>query len=342
MNKFAFIIHPIEIGDFHKSLPILKNAPDFLISTMGRYINPFKISEIKGINTPRGEVEGYLIGLPFTLEQIEVLPQDIIVNKYIRAGKLAQELGVNIIGLEPYSFRIPELSHLIGEKIPLPITIGTTYSLLSAISGIKKVVGLLGKDFKECDVSIIGVDNTIGGAVAKIVAKEVKYLTLVSSNKSYLESLEKEILVETGTAVHITDKLENVIKSREILIIASNQEYKNIDIDEVKANTIICDLSRPKILTRDLENKRKDILFIDGGLIKLPFGIDLGFDYGYSPNMCSPALAETILLTIEEKYQSFSLGQVIDMDKVNTINNMAKNNGFTIGGVTNYYKELQI
>jgi len=67
VNKFAFIIHPIEIEDFHKVMPILKNIPTFLISTMGKYINPFKISEIKGVDTPEEKIKGYLIGVPFTL-----------------------------------------------------------------------------------------------------------------------------------------------------------------------------------------------------------------------------------------------------------------------------------
>ena len=50
------------------------------------------------------------------------------------------------------------------------------------------------------------------GSTCKIIAREMKYLTLVSTNKSNLESIKQDILVETGTAVHITENLGKVIK----------------------------------------------------------------------------------------------------------------------------------
>ena len=95
------------------------------------------------------------------------------------------------------------------------------------------------------------------------------------------------------------------------------------------------------IRDREIEDRRHDILFIDDGLIKLPFKIDLGFDFGYSTNMYSPALAETILFTMEEKLTSYSGGGTINMDMINTINDIAKSNGLTVGGVTNFYREIQ-
>ena len=341
MNKFAFIIHPIEIEDFHKAMPILKNIPTFLISTMGKYINPIKISEIKGVDTPEEKIKGYLIGVPFTLRQMEELPIDYILNKYIKAGELAKKLGVNIIGLEPSSSKIAEHIDTIAQRLSISITTGRIFSLLSVLCGIKMAAESLGKDFKECDLSIIGIDNRKGEVLAKLIAREIKYLTLVSTNKSNLESIKQDILVETGTAVHITENLGKVIKNGDIIVITSNQEYKNINIEEVKNNAIICDLSRPRIITKEIEDRRHDILFIDDGLIKLPFKIDLGFDFGYSTNMYSPALAETILFTMEEKLTSYSGGGTINMDMINTINDIAKSNGLTVGGVTNFYREIQ-
>lgn len=342
MNKFAFIIHPIEIHDFYKRFPILEKTPDFLIKSIGKLLLPFKISEIKGISTSRGELQGYLIALPLTLKQMVELPEEQIIKKIIKAGKMAQKLGAEIIGLEAYTSIIGKASVSIAENLSIPITTGRTYSIFSAIGGIKKATESVDKDFKECDITIIGISEAIGSVIARYLAKEAKYLTIVSENRILLEDLSQKILAETGTAIHITDNKESAIKRGDIIVIASNTENISINPEIIKKGAIICDLSRPRIVTKELEKKRQDVFLIDGGIIKLPYSIDFGFDFGFSPNNCSAALAETILLTIEKKFECFSLGEEIVMEKIDTINKMAQDNSFSITGIKSFNKEIHI
>jgi predicted amino acid dehydrogenase len=342
MNKFAFIIHPIEIQDFYKKFPILENTPDFMVKSIGKLLLPFKISEIKGISSSRGELQGYLIAIPLTLKQMLELPEEQIVKKIIKAGKLAQKLGADIIGMESYTSIIGNARASISENLSIPITTGRTYSISSAIGGIKKATEIMDKDFKECDLTIIGINEAIGSVIARYLAKEAKYLTLVSENRNLLEDLSQRILTETGTAIHITDNTQSAVKRGDIIVIAANTDDLDINIEIIKKGAIICDLSRPRIVTKELEKKRQDVFFIDGGIVKLPFNVDFGFDFGFSPNTCSAALGETILLSLEKNFECLSLGEDIEIEKIDSINKMAQDNNFNITGVKNYNKEIHI
>ena len=93
---------------------------------------------------------------------------------------------------------------------------------------------------------------------------------------------------------------------------------------------------------KELEKKRQDALFIDSGIIKLPYNVDFGFDFGFPPNTCSPALAETILLSIEKEFESFSISSEIEIETIDSINKMAQDNNFNVVGVSSLNREVHI
>lgn len=342
MNKFAFIIHPIEIQDFYKRFPLLEKTPDFMVETMGKLLQPFKISEIKGISTSRVELQGFLIAIPITLEQMLKLTEEQITKKLIKAGNLAQKLGADIIGIDTYT-SLRNISVAVIENLSVPITTGRTYTTLSAVEGIKNAIKLFkNKDFKECELTIIGINETIGSELGRYLAKEAKYLTLVSQNRELLESISQRILTETGTAIHITDNMQSAIKRGDIIIIAANTEDIIIHPEHIKKGAIICDLSRPRFVKKELEKKRQDVLFVDSGIIKLPGNVDFGFDFGFLPNTCNAALAETILLSLEKRLENFSLGDEIEIEKIHIIDKMAQDYKFNIVGISSFNRKIEV
>ena len=342
MNKFAFIIHPTIIQDFYNQFPILEKTPDFMVRSIGKLLFPFKVSEIKGISNSAGELQGFLIALPLTLKQMLKLSEDQIAKRIIKAGHLAQKLGADIIGMDPYTSIIGKKSVFISQNLSIPITSGRIYTIVSAIEGIKKAAEWMGKDFRECDVTILGINENIGSVIARYFTKQAKYISLVSKNKELLENLSQKILTETGTAIHTSDHIQSTIKRADIIVIASNTEDINIKMETFKKGSIICDLSRPRIITKELEKERSDVLFMDGGIITLPYSVDFGFEFGLPKNTCSAALAETILLSLEKKFECFSLGDEIEIKKMDQVNKMAQDYHFNIAGVSSFYKEVPI
>jgi len=74
-------------------------------------------------------------------------------------------------------------------------------------------------------------------------------------------------------------------------------------------------------------NQRKDVLVIEGGVVKVPGEVEFNFDFGFPPRMAYACMAETIILALEGRCENFSLGKKLDPDKVREIGRLAEKHG---------------
>ncbi|MCB0029569.1 MAG: hypothetical protein KDE28_16760, partial [Anaerolineales bacterium] len=68
--------------------------------------------------------------------------------------------------------------------------------------------------------------------------------------------------------------------------------------------------------------------------------VDFGFDFGFPPKMAFACMAETIALTLEGRYENFTLGKSISLDQVQTIDRIATEHGFTLGGFRSFERAI--
>lgn len=338
MNKFAFLIHPIEVQDFYKRFPLLKKIPSILVEDLATIISPFQLSQIKGIQTPKGEIEGYLIFVPLTTRKIFELSEEKVLKKVLKACKIAQKLEVKIIGLGGFTSIIGNAGVILSEHFSIPITTGYTYSAVTAIDGIRKVVQESGKEFKECEILVAGENIPTSHVVVRYLAREAKYLTLISKDKEKSETLFEEILEQTGTVIHISQDIDSAMKRGDILFITDTIEKRHLK--SIKKGAFICDLSNDKNVTLELKKSRQDLFFVDGGILTLPKRMELGENFEISSNKCSSSLAETILLTLEQRWECFSLGEKLELEKMDRIKKLAEKNNIQLTGVSSLYKEI--
>ena len=52
MEKFAFVLHPLTIGDMRRVSPFIRCIPDSLLEHVLRKKKPFKVSHITGVKSP--------------------------------------------------------------------------------------------------------------------------------------------------------------------------------------------------------------------------------------------------------------------------------------------------
>ena len=76
-----------------------------------------------------------------------------------------------------------------------------------------------GRKFKESDIIVLGIEHPLGGVLSRKIAREAKYLTLISRERNSLEVLSKTILEESGTAVHVSHKVQSSIERGVIFIL---------------------------------------------------------------------------------------------------------------------------
>jgi hypothetical protein len=63
-------------------------------------------------------------------------------------------------------------------------------------------------------------------------------------------------------------------------------------------------------------------------------------NFGFPPGMAEACMAETIILALEKRYESFTLGADISVEKVEEINRLAKKHGFKIAGFRRFEQAI--
>jgi hypothetical protein len=78
------------------------------------------------------------------------------------------------------------------------------------------------------------------------------------------------------------------------------------------------------------------VLVIESGEVLLPGAPDFGFDIGLPPGVAYACLAETAVLAMEGRFESFTLGRNIEMDKVKEMYRLFKKHGLQLEGLRSF------
>src|SRR5258708_36636381 len=136
MERFAFIIHPINAKDVAKRYPIAAAIPDALIEWYIKGRDPVVAAKISGVRSATGEeAEGWFIGCPFTPRQFTSLPLDFVYDKLEKCGKLAEGLGAKIIGLGAFTSVVGDGGVWLAERLNIAVTTGNSYPVATAVEG---------------------------------------------------------------------------------------------------------------------------------------------------------------------------------------------------------------
>jgi hypothetical protein len=90
--------------------------------------------------------------------------------------------------------------------------------------------------------------------------------------------------------------------------------------------------------------KRPDVLVIESGEILLPGNVSMK-NIGLPTNVAYACLAETIVLALEGRFENFTIGRVIEWEKVREIYRLGIKHGMklaAISGVNGVYSEADI
>ena len=340
MDKFAFVIHPLELSDFTRKFPWMKVLPKWVLGELAKNIPPFRVSHITGIKSRIGtEVEGYFICCPLSSQQMISIPQDIVLEKIIKAGKKAEELGVGIIGLGSFTSVVADKGITVAEELDIAVTTGNSYTVATAIEGTRLAAQKMNINLN--DITIVGATGSIGRAVSFILAEGGCNLQLVSRNQNKLYKLKQEILKKyPGTNISYTGDVKRAVSTAKIIISASGAVNSLIEPADLAVGSVVCDVARPRDVADRVGKTRDDVLVIEGGVVKVPGNVNFNFDFGYPPRTAYACMAETMFLTLEKKFINYSLGPELDLMRVKESLVLAKKHGFELSGLRSFEKPL--
>lgn len=343
-SDFGFVIHPTDINLIPPAFSEAKlyaKRPE-LLERIFEWLPPFKCSHVAGVRSQDGQdIEGDLIYVPYLPQQIMSLPQEIVLQRVVEAGRVAKKLGSKVLGLGAYAAFVGRRGIEIQEALDMPVTTGSAYTVGSAIRAASWVAEEI-FGHREMIVAVIGASGILGGAIARILAARVRRMALVSRRRLRVKALEEELKsAHPAIQIHVFDQVEQAVKHANLIFVSTNSPDVKIDVRSLMPGTVVCDLSVPHNVDEASAAMRSDVLVVDGGLIRPPGdSVRFNFYFGLPEGLTFACMAETMILALEKKYESYSLGANITADKVDHILAWGDKHGFRLAEPRSFGKTI--
>lgn len=342
MHKFAFIIHPIDYEDISRKFDFMKKVSQRTVEGFAKLLPPLKVSEITGVKSDYGETQGWFVAVPLISNQMMNLPEDYVLKKIIKAGRIGEKLGADIIGLGALTSVVGDAGITVDKSLDIAVTSGNSYTVATAIEGAKRAAELMGKDIRDCSVSVIGATGSIGRACAEIIARDAKYICLAARNKEKLVEFRDYLIEKSNKPVYATSDIKEALEDADIVITVTSAVDTVIKPEYLKPGCVVCDVARPRDVSKEVADARDDVLVIEGGVVAVPGDVDFHFNFGFPPKTSYACMAETMILAMEGKIESYSLGRDLTVSQIDEISRLAKKHGFKLGGFRSFERAVSM
>jgi len=334
------MIHPADVGDITRRFKFAGFMPKRLTERAFALLPSLKVSHITGIRSPHAEAEGWFVLCPLTARLMMSMPEAYVIRKIIQGGRVAEKLGARIFGLGAFTKVVGDAGVSVARNLRIPVTTGNSYTVATAIEATREAAGVMGYDLKKSSVVILGATGSIGRVCALILAREVRNMTLVARNERKLEELAAKILYATGLAVKITSDSKKALKSGDVIVTVTSAVDTVIEPEDLKTGAVVCDVARPRDVSRRVAEVRDDVLVIEGGVVEVPGDVEFNLNFGFPPKTAYACMAETMILALEERYENYTLGRELSVEQVEEIDSLARKHGFKLGGFRSFGKAV--
>ncbi len=342
VDSFAFIIHAMEVGDIKKRIKPLRYLPDSWVERLASRRKPFVLSHVNGVRSQFNgkKIKGWFVGLPMTSRALITYPPDFVAEKIRQCGRLAQEQGAQVMGLGAFTSVAGDGGITAREGLDIALTTGNSYTVATALEALRIACQKMDIDLEEESVAVVGATGSIGKACALILSRQGKNIRLVGRDPEKTQQVLKEIRKISGNRISAHTDVEEGIRGARAIITVTSAVESIVKPDWIEQKAVVCDVSRPRNIAEEVVRVRRDVLVIEGGVVDVPGDPDFGMDFGYPPGKSYACMAETMALVLEERYENFTLGKEVKVEKVEEIERIASKHGFRVSGLRGFGKEL--
>lgn len=340
-GRFAFLIHPLRIEDFARKYAFTRRLPAPLVEQVFKWIPPRLVSHITGIRSATGaRAEGWFIGLPLTPKTLLESPLPFVYRRLIQAGRLAEALGARIFGLGAFTKIVGDRGLTVARNLHIAVTTGNSLTASTAVEGALSAADRMGITRTNATAAVIGATGSIGAVCSEILARSVGRLVLVARTRESLETLAARLRPLSRAQVDVQPDIRRAVQHADIVLTVSAATDVLIEPEDLRPGAVVCDVARPRNVSRLVYERRNDVLVIDGGVIEVPGEPEFGLDFGLPPRMVEACMAETILLALEHRYENFTLGRDISTSKAEEIAALARRHGFKLSGFRRFERAI--
>lgn len=342
MNKFCFVIHPLSFDDIARYEPGAKGKGEPILRKIMEWMPSYSAVHVTGVRTPDGrETEGWFVAAPLLPQQLVEFPREEVYARVVRAIEIGVELGAQVAGLGAFTAVVGDAGITINERSPIPVTTGNSLTIAAGVQSLFRGARELEIDPASATAVVIGATGSIGSACARLIAANVARVILVARNETRLRKFHEAVSSELGCASEYTTDVAAAVSRAQLVLTATTSTQDVIHPEDLQAGAVVCELSLPHDVSRNVAQQRPDVLVIEGGNMVVPGtprfervrepGTD--FDLNLPPRTALACMSETMILALEDRLEPYTLGRGIELAKVVEIAAMAQRCGFELAGM---------
>lgn len=343
MDSFAFVIHPIDPRrDVERKFPMLgRYLPVPTIHFLSRFFPPLYISDITGVRSATGaEVEGWFVACPLTPTRMMSVSLPVAYRKIVQTGRLAQRLGAKILGMGAFTSVVGDAGITVSKHLDIPVTTGNSYTIAIAVQAVRAAARQLEIDLSQATIAVVGATGAVGRVCARLLARECAKMLLIARDPVRLSAVRASVEEEPSATIYTTTSY-GALGEADIVVTVTSEIATVIEPHHLRPGSVVLDVARPRDVSRRVAEQRDDVLVIEGGLVAVPGPeLDFGFDFGFPPRMAFACMAEAMILALEGRYESYTLGREITVEQVQEIEALGAKHGFTLGGFRSFERAV--
>ena len=267
------------------------------------------------------------------------LPERTVYRKIIQTGRMAERLGAKILGLGAFTSVVGDAGVTIANSLDVPVTTGDSYTVALAVQAIRDAAKLMDINIRDASVAVVGATGAIGRVCAELLAGEAARLFLVARDEKKLEVLRDKLKVHARSELVISTRMD-VLSQSQLILTVTSAVHDVIKPEHLLPGSVVCDVARPRDVSAMVAAVRDDILVIDGGMVDVPGPVNFHFNFGFPEGKAYACMAETMALALEGRFEDYTVGKEITLERVREITAIAEKHGFRLSGFRSFEKEV--
>jgi predicted amino acid dehydrogenase len=220
----------------------------------------------------------------------------------------------------------------------MPVTTGDSYTIVIAVEAIREAARVMGMRIEEATVAVVGASGAIGKTCAEILAREAGELILIGRRDEAVQAVRERCEGKTARLTAGTDI--NLIYKADLILTVTSAIHAVIYPRHLKPGAVVCDVARPRDVSKQVAAERDDVLVIEGGMVDIPGPVDFHFDFGFPPGKAYACMAETMALALEGRYEDYTVGKDIRVEQADEIAELASKHGFRLSGFRSFERAV--
>jgi predicted amino acid dehydrogenase len=154
-----------------------------------------------------------------------------------------------------------------------------------------------------------------------------------------LDELRSRLAVRARAGLRTSISMD-ALSDVQLILTVTSAVHDVIRPEHLRPGSVICDVARPRDVSAMVAAVRDDILVIDGGMVEIPGPVDFHFNFGFPPGNAYACMAETMALSLEGRFEDYTLGKHITRQRVEEITAIAEKHGFRLSGFRSFEREV--